>query len=230
MDIPSFAVSRTNVPILSTKQIEQIAIGILDDYNPNLLKKPQPLDVDRFLEQYLQVTIDYKFLTHCGLYLGMTVFFDSDKVPVYNPDRDRAEYISCKANTVIFDNCLLEESQEHRYAFTGAHEAAHVLLHSDYFNAQRARALNDPPIIQCEAEEHRSGQLGRSDRDWLEWQADALGAAFLMPLPSVERAVAKAKNRSYSVNYAQEAIQAEFNVSYAAAGRRYAALSKNGYI
>ena len=230
MVIPNFAVSRTNVPILSSKQIEQLAIDILDDYYPDMLMNPQPLDVDRFLEQYLRVTMDYKFLTHCRLYLGMTVFSDTDKVPVYNPEKDRAEYITCKARTVILDNCLLDESQEHRYAFTGAHEGAHVILHSNFFGTQRARTINEPPIVQCQAEERRSGRYGRTDSDWLEWQADTLGAALLMPLPAVQRAVARAKHRSRSVNYAQEAIQLEFNVSCAAAGRRCTELIKNGYL
>lgn len=227
---PSFSVSRTNVPILSSKQIEQIAIDILDDYNPDMLNNPQPLDVDRFLEQYLRVTMDYKFLTHCRLYLGMTVFSNTDKVPVYNPEKDRAEYITCKARTVILDNCLLDESQEHRYAFTGVHEGSHVFLHSDFFDAQRARAINEPLIMQCQAEERRTGRYGWTDRDWLEWQADTLGAALLMPWPAVQRAVARAKLRSRSVNYAQEAIQNEFDVSCAAAGRRCTELIKNGYL
>lgn len=227
---PSFSFSRTHVPILSSKQIEQIAIDILEDYYQDMLTHPQPLDVDRFLEQYLHVTMDYKFLTHCRLYLGMTVFSDTDKVPVYNPEKDQAEYISCKARTVILDNCLLDESQEHRYAFTGAHEGSHVILHPDYFDAQKARAIYEPPIMQCQAEERRSGRSGRTDRDWLEWQADTLGAALLMPFPAVQRAVARAKIRSRSVNYAQEAIQNEFNVSCAAAGRRCTELIKNGYL
>ena len=38
-----------------------------------------------------------------GVYLGMTVFNDTDKVPVYDPIQNRAEYISARANTIIID-------------------------------------------------------------------------------------------------------------------------------
>ena len=48
----------------------------------------------------------------------MTVFNDTDRVPVYDPIQNRAEYISARANTIIIDRTLLEENQEHRYRFT----------------------------------------------------------------------------------------------------------------
>ena len=67
---PSFDTDSNMVPILSREQIEQMAVEILSDYNADLLTKPQPLDVDRFLEQYLGVNIDYQFLTHCGYISG----------------------------------------------------------------------------------------------------------------------------------------------------------------
>ena len=65
---PSFQTSSTMVPILSRAQIEEMAVEILKEFNPDQLEKPQPMDVDRFLEQYLGVDIDFKFLTHCGVF------------------------------------------------------------------------------------------------------------------------------------------------------------------
>ena len=217
---PSFQTSSTMVPILSRAQIEEMAVEILKEYNPDQLVKPQPMDVDRFLEQYLGVDIDFKFLTHCGVYLGMTVFNDSDKVPIYDPVTDRAKYISCKARTVILDNRLLTENQEHRYAFTGAHEGSHVIVHPEYFEMLQERSLQEPSLVQCRGDEIKSGRKPRTDREWIEWQADTLAACLLMPAPAVYKAVAKARYSSLSVNYAQEAIQSNFNVSFAAAAFR----------
>ncbi|MCU6720111.1 hypothetical protein OCV67_09220 [Porcipelethomonas ammoniilytica] len=93
------------------------------------MKNPSPVDIDGFLENYLGTTPDY----HNGIYLGMTVFHDTNCIPVYDLANNRAEYISAKANTVIFDSRLLEENQEHRYRFTAGHEAGHVVFHTPYF-------------------------------------------------------------------------------------------------
>lgn len=218
---PSFDTDSNMVPILSREQIEQMAVEILSDYNADLLTKPQPLDVDRFLEQYLGVNIDYQFLTHCGVYLGMTVFNSSDKVPVYNPELNCAEYISCNGRTVILDNRLLKDNQEHRYAFTGTHEGAHVIIHPDYYEFKQYRTQKGPSIVQCYSDERRYGRQPRTEKDWIEWQADTLAACLLMPKPAVLSAVRRAKFKSCSVNYAREAIFSEFNVSYAAAAHRY---------
>ena len=64
------------------------------------------MDIEGFIEFYLGMTPDYQYLSHNGVYLGMTVFNDTNKVPVYDPATNRAEYISAKARTVIIDNRL----------------------------------------------------------------------------------------------------------------------------
>lgn len=59
----------------------------------------------------------------------MTVFNDTDRVPVYDPRQECAE----KAHTVIIDRTLLEGNQEHRYRFTMGHEVSYEFLHKEYF-------------------------------------------------------------------------------------------------
>ena len=227
---PSFEMTDTMVPILSKEQIENIAIDILKDFNPDLLENPQPLDIDRFLERYLGASIDYKTLSSSHTYLGMTIFADCCKVPVYNREARRAEYISCKAGTVLLDTSLLNDNQQHRYLFTAAHEAAHMILHGDYFRYRLEIAHNQPAYMRCQQDFRRTGRTCRTDGEWIEWQADHLASALLMPLPAVQLAVARARYRSASVNYAQEAIQIVFNVSCAAAGQRHAQLEQAGLL
>lgn len=99
----------------------------------NHWKSPQEIDIDLLAQDYLGMEQDFQYLSHCGVYLGMTVFNDTDKVPVYDPSTNRAEYISAKAHTVIIDRTLLENNQEHRYRFTMGHEAGHEFLHKEYF-------------------------------------------------------------------------------------------------
>lgn len=59
------------VPILSRKEIDAIGEELAGDFCRAALTTPQPLDVDGFAEQYLHMTQDYQFLSHCGVYLGI---------------------------------------------------------------------------------------------------------------------------------------------------------------
>lgn len=187
---PKFRTKRNGVPILSKNEIDDIAEECLKEFAPKALEKPQAIDEDRFLTEYLKLIQDFQFLTHCGIYLGMTVFNDTNKVIVYNPSTNRAEYIKAKGGTVIIDNTLLEEGQEHRYRFTAIHEAGHWILHRkkyciknknpliyDQFTKDnfkcRAAIIDDKVKPVCEW----------NDNDSMEWQANYFAAAILMPKP-----------------------------------------------
>lgn len=134
MYYPDVRRKRSGAPILSRKEIDDIAENLIADFCPEALRTPQQIDIDLFVQDYLKMDQDYQYLSHCGVYLGMTVFNDTDKIPVYDPVTDRAEYISAKARTVIIDNTLLEENQEHRYRFTMGHESGHGYFHSEFLH------------------------------------------------------------------------------------------------
>ena len=130
---PEIKRKRSGAPVLSRKEIDVIGQNIVGDFMPEALKSPQEIDIDLLAQDYLGMDQDFQYLSHCGVYLGMTVFNDTDKVPVYDPQNNCADYISAKAHTVIIDKTLLEENQEHRYRFTMGHEAGHEFLHKEYF-------------------------------------------------------------------------------------------------
>ena len=120
MTKPYFRTRSNGVPILSKGEINAIAQSYVQEYQPSALKHPEQFDVEGFLEFNLHMNQDYQYLSHNGIYLGMTVFNETDKLPVYNPNTHRAEYIHVDANTVIIDNSLVEDKrQEHRLRFTG---------------------------------------------------------------------------------------------------------------
>ena len=102
---------KSGAPVLSRKEIDDIGENLVSDFNPAAMQKPQEIDIDLFVQDYLGADQDFQYLSHCGVYLGMTVFNDTDKVPVYDPIQKRAEYISARANTIIIDQTLLEENQ-----------------------------------------------------------------------------------------------------------------------
>ena len=100
---PHFRVSRTCVPILSKQEINDAAEAFVWDYQSSALRQPEPLDIEGFMELYLGMIPDFQYLSHNGIYLGMTIFNDTDKVPVYDPLNNRAEYIHSRPhhNTVL---------------------------------------------------------------------------------------------------------------------------------
>ena len=61
------------VPILSKTEIDVIGERFVRDFQPEVLESPAPVDIEGFIEFYLGMTPDYQFLSHNGVYLGMTV-------------------------------------------------------------------------------------------------------------------------------------------------------------
>ena len=76
---------RSGAPVLSRKEIDIIGENLVSDFNPDAMHTPQEIDIDLFVQDYLGADQDFQYLSHCGVYLGMTVFNDTDKVPVYDP-------------------------------------------------------------------------------------------------------------------------------------------------
>lgn len=170
MDTSYYVKDKNNIPILSQDQIDNIAEMELKKFQKQALTRPTAIDIDGFLEMHLHVTPDYQYLSHNMVYLGMSV------------------YLSVKANTVIFDRRLVEnKSQEHRYRFTGGHEAGHFVLHSSYYRRNRSLGKSDNLFAKC----HTSSLCGMkkgnlvTDNDWLEWQANQFSSSLLMPKSAV---------------------------------------------
>ena len=85
-------IKSSGVPILSRRDIDDIGEALVADFCPDAMINPQPIDIDLFAQEYMQMEQDYQYLSHCGIYLGMTVFNDTNKIIVYDPEKQRAEY------------------------------------------------------------------------------------------------------------------------------------------
>ena len=227
MYTPSFKVKSNGVPILSKEEIDGIGEQYVKAFCPEVLSHPAPVDIEFFVENYLGITPDYQYLSNNGIYLGMTVFNDTNMVPIFDPGTGRAEYISAKARTIIIDNRLLEESQQHRYRFTLGHEAGHDIFHSAFFGYNPDQLplfdMGTAPMIQCRTD---CGSTSKKtpkfwdDHDWMEWHANRLSSAILMPRSAVERLVEGVRSeRRDSIRRATMvfAVAETFDVSFEAA-------------
>jgi len=121
MYVPQLEQKSNELPVISKRQISRLGEQIVMDYCSDIFKCPRALEEEDFSHYYLGTVMDFQFLTHCGIYLGMTVFHDSENIPVFDTEKMRAEYICEKAETMIIEKSLLEKGQKHRYRYTIFH-------------------------------------------------------------------------------------------------------------
>jgi hypothetical protein len=223
-----FSTDRYGLPILSENDLDNIGELLVRDFAPEALKVPQEIDIEAFSELYMGLRQDFQYLTHRGIYLGMTIFKETYRLPVYNPQLNQADYIYASAGTVIIDQSLLLSGNLHRYRFTMAHEAAgHAVLHRDFFEQAIFHKETSSTYIRCREDTCLgTGAYGnRGMVDWMEWQANMLGAAVLMPKCSVNLVVEGVRRMpGFSFlhpleqeNALVEAVSRVFNVSKMAA-------------
>lgn len=186
--------SRTGVPILSNKDIEELSIQIIRNYKPELLVTPQAFDIDDFAEFFLNCNLEVHYLSNNGCYLGMS-FFKEGKIIVYDKENNSIKGLSVSDKTIIIDGSLYEDdSKETLRRFTLAHECGHIIFHRKYFST------NEPPVGYLS--DYKSSFTSEkrdlfSDRDWLEWQANTISACLLMNRYAV---LTHIRNMGYSLD------------------------------
>lgn len=187
----NFRKKENGVPILSRKEIENIAESILMDYDPSILSSPKALDIEDMAENYLNLIMDYQDISKDKNILGMTVFNDC-YVPVYDMENKEYVKIFSREGTIIIDNSLLSYNQARRGRFTLGHEIGHWLLHKHKYsyNSNQICFFDDDlhhkePLIKCRTQyieiDSSFVKKLKTDKDWIEWQADNLSASLLMP-------------------------------------------------
>ena len=231
---PEYKIGKNGVPYLTKKEMDEIAEGFICDFCPEAMSTPMQIDIDSFAQNYLGLKQDFQYLSHNGVYLGMTVFNDTDKVVIFNPETWEADYISVEARTIIIDNNLLEENQEHRYRYTMGHECGHDIYHTQYFGYapdQMSFLEEREPMIRCRIVNTNGNKKPAvwDDKSTMEWQANYMSSALLMPKSMVNKIVKEEdmlRNKVFrSLNLSSDEltiirISRTFNVSEEAARYR----------
>ncbi|MCL2409383.1 MAG: ImmA/IrrE family metallo-endopeptidase [Oscillospiraceae bacterium] len=155
---------------LSRNDIEDIAESVLRDYTKQSAGKSIPIDIDGFTRQHLGLQVQYRRLSDDGSVLGLTAYRDVQVKLTYT---DRIVTVSVSEDSILIDDTL---HRERRGRFTIAHECAHQLLacSEERRTGTSFRKAFKPGKVYSPCEL-------KSARDWSEWQANALGAALLMP-------------------------------------------------
>ncbi len=223
------------IPLLSKRQLESYGERVLRDFSPDVLQYPQPTDIDRFITEYMGFGFEYQYLSNNQVYLGITVFEDTDTLPIYIPELNRAEFLSVKKNTIIIEGTLADNpSLIHRERFTEGHEASHGLIHTEYYQ-RKAQYTNlydtcgsiysKPSFPDLSGVDVHGKRL--QGEAWLEWQANYLASVLLMPRAAVKKLrnmIEPRGSQFWCVDLADTMVEV-FNVSEEAARVRLISLN-----
>ena len=130
--------------------------------------------IETIIETKFDLTLEYHCLRKNGSILGETIF-DEGAAILYDQDEKRYRLIAVKAGTILVEERLCVDRLLGRLRFTCAHELGHWVLHQKLYSG-----TGDVAAYEGKTSLDESHGL-------VEWQADALATALLMPLPQIKR-------------------------------------------
>lgn len=191
--------------ILSHTQIEEIAAAVTKDFNEFFFGKhaafetyyAQATPIDQLAGDYLGLRVSFAHLSDDGSICGLTAYTDTEYASTC---RGVTRLIPLKANEVLLDSSFMEPGQVKarcgKRRFTLAHECAHQLLFQmESDEAQRSHKEAYSPRTAYSLRDLKTRE------DWNEWQANALGAALLMPQQEIDRAMRYLTQGRKLINY-----------------------------
>lgn len=178
--------SFSQIPYITYEALDDYGQRLVQDFSPEIAHIPGILDVDSFVEYYLQLNVEFRRISYNRKILGMTAFNDG-LVEVINEDTGKPEQLTVAAGTVVIDTSLMAKRNIPRLRFTMIHEGAHWLLH------RKAYAEDNPfgpaGVYENQFLAAKEGRVDYSrsvkehtDIERMERQADFLASAILMPI------------------------------------------------
>lgn len=180
----NFPQKSNGIYVLSRVQIDQLATTLLAQFYPNNLIHSTPLNTVHLLQEHLGLNVKRANIGcfNSGI-LGLTVFGDEVEIPSYD-EMHRPMILNETYGTVLISKDLFHADNLPRQRYTEAHEAAHFILHRAYYLQNSKVTANrnaaNFQYIACR-EVGKQFHMPKNDHEWLEWQADHLAAALLMP-------------------------------------------------
>lgn len=174
--------TKDGVLVIYDEDLETFAYAQLKDYDKNYFKLPHALDVDDFVENYLNRKVLYYKLSLDKSVLGMTAISDG-KISVVNSNNELEVKIFSKGTMCIdLEAC----DNEARANFTIIHEAGH----SQFDMNVNPSILENKLVIQ-DTYLMIGGALlkvkARSPKDRMEYHANKYATFILMPKKFVKK-------------------------------------------
>jgi len=135
-----------------------------------------PVNIEDFALKYLGLHVQYRPLSNDGSVLGLTAYRDVQVNLTYT---DRSVVVSVSEDSIWLDDIL---RHKRRGRFTIAHECGHQIIArvDECRTGVSFRKAIEPGKLYSPREL-------KSANDWCEWQANALGAALLMPRMEIHK-------------------------------------------
>lgn len=186
MNLEKYPMKPNGMYILKGSDFDDIAEEILQENMPHVFYRPQAVDIEYLAEEKFYLDIKYDCIRPDGSVLGM-VAFDQTDFRTYDYDGNERK-IKLDCGTVMIDMSLIGKENRARRRFTLAHEFAHWNCHLPYHiggkgccDMRRTSGLVACRTENIEQYRLRGTKIQHQDEYWLEWQADRLAAAILMP-------------------------------------------------
>ena len=202
---------KTRTPIVHNEEIWEYAEALVENYKPELLKEPRPINVVHFLESYLGATVEYQdiyFPKGSSPIAGATVF-NNDRIKVFDREGLCTRTIEVSAGTIIIDNSTVEKGNKGYEAFTGLHEGGHFAIHPEVYRRNKDQlSLFEPQregsnVVCCRKETMFCHSHGRhlTPEQNREHQANVFAAFVAMPRQTfIPFASSLIKNAGFSDN------------------------------
>lgn len=171
--------SKDMVPIISKRDIDKEAAKFLKKYCQEALDQPMPVPVEDIAELEMGLDIDYVHIDKNCETLGMMLFSDGP-VELYDMESDQYIRRRYSKGTLLVARELAEVGNAGRERFTIAHEMVHWDKHQMRFLMLSFKDKATAKAARCPRSKTYTHKKKTPD-DWMEWQADNLAAAILMP-------------------------------------------------
>lgn len=184
--------SFSQIPYITYDALDAYAESVIRDAMPESLLAPTAIDVERFVEFYLGLQIEFKRLSYDHQILGMTAF-NAGLVQIIDEASGKTEAMYVEAGTVIIEPILTVERNAARRRFTYMHESSHWLIHRKAFAEDNpygsvGKFENQYLAAKEGRIDYSRDQRERNDSERMERQADFLASALLMPKSTLRMA------------------------------------------
>ena len=194
-------------PYYSKDQLEYLADQHTEAFSRYDGKEDPGFSAWKFAAHYMGKTVRFEWLSSNGFILGLSSFTAGTRVAIYLPEENNFEWQELGPDTILLSK-LLEDAflNPGRARFTLMHECAHHLLHTHYF--QKIEAARQKTAVAYSIQYDRDqamleGMNAWTDIDRMEWQANYLASALLMPEKRVSLVLEK---KGYKDTYFEQVL------------------------
>jgi hypothetical protein len=170
------------VPVISKKQMDAEAACFLRQYCPEALRKPTRVPMQDIVRG-MGLTVEFGYMLSQDFRFFGQISFSDTTIRVFDPEYGMAEELDVTRGTILIDPEIYWERSEGCENFTTAHEVIHWEKHRLFADIKRLLYHNHYMAHRCPKPTRIFWDSDDtwSDEEWLEWQANGIGARVLMP-------------------------------------------------